>query len=296
MFLLPFGAVGLYTLIESEHPVQKELSGLQISVRDGDGELRVGVTDFLTGVLAGQISAEYEPETLKAQAVIARTCLYERAGDRLYIDAAETGLDWRSEHERRAVWGVHYSAYNEKMQQAVRETDGMVLRYEDKLIVPSFFAISNGRTRSSAEAWGQDIPWLQSVSSEWDRSAAEYETAVVMTKRQMIADLKQALPDFKCAADSLASTYEVTETDSAGYVLQLQIGNKLLRGDDFRYALGLLSSCFSLDFEGNSVLITVKGSGHGVGFDQYGANRQALEGKNCEELLQYYFTGVKVDE
>ena len=53
---------------------------------------------------------------------------------------------------------------------------------------------------------------------------------------------------------------------------------------------------FKLAFESNQVQIRVYGRGHGVGFDQYGANRQAKEGKNYEQLLQYYLTGVKVGE
>ena len=42
--------------------------------------------------------------------------------------------------------------------------------------------------------------------------------------------------------------------------------------------------------------LTVYGQGNGLGFDQYGANRQAKEGKNYEQLLEYYLTGVKVGE
>ncbi len=274
----------------------KEASRLQVTVQTAGGEQRMGVTEFLTGVLAGQISEDYEQETLKAQAVIARTCLFEKAGDRLYIDAAETGLQWRSESERRSAWGARFKENNEKMRQAVQATDGIVLRYRNQLITPAYFAVSNGRTRSSAEAWGVEVPWLQSVESDWDLKAGDYETVIVKTRRQLIAEVRESVPDFDCDAASLASTCQITETDSAGYVLQMQIGNKLLSGDDFRYALNLPSACFDISFEGNAVTLTVRGSGHGVGFDQYGANMQALQGKNYEELLLYYLNGVKVGE
>lgn len=43
--------------------------------------------------------------------------------------------------------------------------------------------------------------------------------------------------------------------------------------------LELPSACFKIAFESNQVQIRVYGRGHGVGFDQYGANRQAKEGK-----------------
>lgn len=296
LLILPFAVAGWYSVSTSDRTPDAEASKLQITVWTSAGEQRMGVTEFLTGVLAGQISSDYELETLKAQAVIARTCLYERAGDRLYIDAAETGLIWKNESERRGAWGIRYKENNEKMQQAVQATDGIVLRYQDKLITPAYFAVGNGWTRSSAEAWGIEVPWLQSVESDWDLKSAEYETVIVKTRRQLITELKESVTDFNCAADSLASTCQITETDSTGYVLQMQIGNKLLSGDDFRYALGLPSSCFDLSFDGNAVTITVKGRGHGVGFDQFGANMQAMQGKNYEELLVYYLDGVKVSE
>lgn len=296
LVFLPFAAAGVYLMSESNKVPERESSGLQIGVQTEDGAIRMGVTDFLMGVAAGQIPAEYEIETLKAQAIIVRTCLYERAGDRQYIDASELGMNWKSERERQIAWGIQYTVNNDRVREAVQTTDGMVLRYDGQLIVPSYFEVSNGRTRSSGEAWGVDVPWLQSVESPWDVKAEQYETVIVKTRRQLAAELKKAVPDFNCQADSLAATYQITKTDSSGYVLQMQIGNKLLSGDDFRYAVGLPSSCFYLDFEGNTVTITVHGIGHGIGFDQYGANRQAMEGRSCEELLTYYLPGVKVSE
>ena len=55
-------------------------------------------------------------------------------------------------------------------------------------------------------------------------------------------------------------------------------------------------ACFKIAFEGKQVRLTVYGQGNGLGFDQYGANSQAKEGKNYEQLLEYYLTGVKVGE
>ena len=70
----------------------------------------------------------------------------------------------------------------------------------------------------------------------------------------------------------------------------------MISGEEFRYALNLPSACFKIAFEGKQVRLTVYGQGNGLGFDQYGANSQAKEGKNYEQLLEYYLTGVKVGE
>ena len=298
VLILPFLAAWLYSEWEEQHEkVEKEKSSLQIDVQTDGGEERMGTTAFLTGVVAGQIPADFEMETLKAQAVMARSCLYQRAGKRHYISASDTGMKWWSENERRKMWGVSYQENNEKIEQAVRETDGQILYDEGgQRILPAWFYIGNGMTRDGNEAWGIQASWLQSVESVWDQEAEEYETHCEMTKKQMVRLLKQYDPDFECQIDSLAANCEITGTDRAGYVTEVQVGNRLMKGEDFRYALDLPSACFKVSFEGKRVLLTVYGQGHGVGFDQYGANCQAKEGKKYEQLLQYYLTGVKVGE
>ena len=40
--------------------------------------------------------------------------------------------------------------------------------------------------------------------------------------------------------------------------------------------------------------MTVHGYGHGVGMSQYGANFLAQEGKNYQEILNAYYTGVEL--
>lgn len=39
-----------------------------------------------------------------------------------------------------------------------------------------------------------------------------------------------------------------------------------------------------------------RGKGHGLGLCQYGANEIAKEGKNYEEILKYYYTGIDIKE
>lgn len=212
------------------------------------------------------------------------------------MDASDIGLTWLDESDRKQLWGISYQENNTKIHQAVQETDGQILYYGGQMILPAWFFVGNGMTRSGKEALGEEIPWLQQVESKWDLESENYQTEVAMTKKQMIRLLKQDCPDFVCTPDSLAMNCGITSVDSAGYVLELQVGNQILSGEEFRYALNLPSACFKIAFEGKQVWLTVYGQGNGLGFDQYGANRQAKEGKNYEQLLEYYLTGVKVGE
>ncbi|AOT72814.1 SpoIID/LytB domain-containing protein [Geosporobacter ferrireducens] len=45
----------------------------------------------------------------------------------------------------------------------------------------------------------------------------------------------------------------------------------------------------------DDIMITGKGWGHGLGMSQYGAKKMAEEGYTYEQILTYYYTGVKVE-
>jgi len=43
-----------------------------------------------------------------------------------------------------------------------------------------------------------------------------------------------------------------------------------------------------------SLILKGKGFGHGVGMCQWGARQLAQEGKSPEEIIRFYFKGVKI--
>ena len=76
VLLLPFAAAWIYSeSSEKNQQIEQESSQIQIDVQTVSGVQRMGTSDFLIGALAVQIPAEFEVETLKAQAVMARSCL-----------------------------------------------------------------------------------------------------------------------------------------------------------------------------------------------------------------------------
>ena len=58
---------------------------------------------------------------------------------------------------------------------------------------------------------------------------------------------------------------------------------------DIRAALSLRSAAFTVEAETDSIVITTKGYGHGVGMSQYGANAMAKNGATWKEILAYYY-------
>ena len=79
------------------------------------------------------------------------------------------------------------------------------------------------------------------------------------------------------------------EVSDSGTVKSAKVGGVSVSGQDVRTALSLRSAAFTVEAETDSITITTKGYGHGVGMSQYGANAMAKNGATWREILAYYY-------
>ena len=115
--------------------------------------------DYLTKVVPSEMPPSYEKEALKAQAVCARTYAYRQIQGNTY-----------SQYGAHVDDSTNFQVYNntsanDKSTQAVKETYGQLLFYEDKPIEAFYFSTSCGRT-ADAGVWGTDsgkYPYLRAV-------------------------------------------------------------------------------------------------------------------------------------
>jgi len=75
----------------------------------------------------------------------------------------------------------------------------------------------------------------------------------------------------------------------------------ILQGNEIRSILRtadskniLWSTLFDLSFNSNSVVISGKGFGHGVGLCQWGAIALSRKGWDFKEILEHYYSGTNV--
>ena len=115
--------------------------------------------DYLTKVVPSEMPPSYEKEALKAQAVCARTYAYRQIQGNTY-----------SQYGAHVDDSTNFQVYNntsanDKSTQAVKETYGKMLFYEDKPVAAFYFSTSCGRT-ADAGVWGTDsgkYPYLRAV-------------------------------------------------------------------------------------------------------------------------------------
>ena len=63
-----------------------------------------------------------------------------------------------------------------------------------------------------------------------------------------------------------------------------------------RTLFGLRSANFKITMEKQNIKFEVTGYGHGVGMSQTGADSLAKQGKNYEEIIHHFYTGVEVKD
>lgn len=257
--------------------------------------LAISVEEYLVHVLAAQIPAEFAPETLKAQAILARTYIYGLMGNRSEIYEEELDMDALSTEQMKSLWGEkEYLSNRAKLQTAVNETEGLYILHEGVLIEPLFCYASSGKTRS----YGESVPYLKQAESLGDLQAENYRSLPVFELREFVRKINEipgAVPVSEKELEN-GGGIQIVERDSSGYVKQVLIGQKTYTGEEVQYALGLASSCYSFEHLDGSIRVICKGIGHGYGFAQFGANEMAKKGKTCEELLKYYFQNVEIVE
>lgn len=255
----------------------------------------VQLEDYLIGVVAAEMPADFNEEALKAQALAARTYIVNRMMNKGKDDVPKGALVtdtiyhqvYKNDAEQRRDWGKDYAWKKEKIVNAVRATSGQILTYKDKPIDALFFSTSNGYTENSEDYWEGAIPYLRSVSSPWDKETEKFMTKVEIPVKEFEARLGVKVGTGGTIGKIIART-------EGKRVAKVDINGKILTGKDIREKLKLRSTDFAWERRGSNIVITTKGNGHGVGMSQYGANGMAEEGKDYKEIVQYYYKGVKI--
>lgn len=293
VLLVPYVVTLAWTGTVSGEEYQKTevYSGRRI-ILDRDKSTYLDVEEYLIGIVGRQIPADYNKETLKAQAIIARTYIYKQMGSETELTESSLDLDYLEAEQLEKMWGKeNFISYYENIQTAVTETTGMVLAFEGELIDPLFHRASSGQTRTGDDRH----PYLQSVDSREDLEAPEY-LRIETWEKDKFAGLINQIPDgMEVSVDQLPDTIQLVERDPAGYVTQIQIGSKIYTGDEVQMALSLPSSAFTLESYEGKIRAISKGIGHGYGLSQYSADKKAAEGWLAAEILNYFYQEVTLE-
>lgn len=265
--------------------------------------VKMSLEEYIKGVVAAEMPAEFELEALKAQAVAARTyavknmTMYGGSGLAEQPDA-DVSTDyrqsqaWLDEGKLRERWGSNYERFWRKISQAVEETRGQVATYNGEFIQAVFHSTSGERTASAKEVWGFDYPYLISVPCRWDQKSPRYQEKKEFSFAQVEQLLGSETQVVAAMQNGANGAVQILNTTESGRVGQVRIGSKILSGADVREKLDLRSNNFSVAMKDGKMVFNTIGYGHGVGMCQYGANGMAKEGMDYRQIITTYYTGV----
>jgi stage II sporulation protein D len=137
---------------------------------------KVGLDEYLQGVVPAESPATWPAEALKAQAIAARTYAITTAKSADFDHYADT----RSQVYKGV--GIETAATN----KAVADTRGQIVTYQGQPVVTYFFSTSGGRTEAVENTTlGRDPkPWLKSVEDEYDSVSPRHRWRLKPTMAQ----------------------------------------------------------------------------------------------------------------
>lgn len=263
----------------------------------------LGLDEYLYGVVSSEMPASYEKEALKAQSVVARTyTLHKMSGNKKHknaniCDDSTCCQAWISKEDRLAKWEEKSrETYWNKIVNCVNETQGKMITYDGKPINAFFHANSGGSTEAPINVWGGiGYPYLQTVQTSGEDDYSQYKSTVTVTKKQLIETIQKLHSNFEIDFEE-EDCIKIKEYTEGNRVKSIKIGNLNLTGVEVRTLFGLKSANFKVSMEKQNITFEVIGFGHGVGMSQTGADSLAKQGKNYEEIIYHFYTGVEIQD
>ena len=259
--------------------------------------------NYVKGVLAGEMKNDWPLEALKAQAILARTFVLKFVQEK---ESQYPGADISTDIEEAQAYDA--SAVNERIQQAVEETRGLVLSCEGELPYAWFHAHSGGMTEYARAGlgWEKDEPAYTQPSrgTEPEQLSDAKENQQLQAAAEWKADFTFAEWTAACQKQGVqvephaGSQLQISQRGESGRTVTLEIDGQSVNAADLRLALGstkMRSTLLtSLKIENGKVHMAGKGYGHGVGMSQWGAYGMAQEGKSAVQIIKHYFQKVEI--
>lgn len=286
--IVPFIVVNLF--VKEEEIKFNYTNNLNVRVKRDTGVVTVPLEDYVVGVLAGEMPIEFEMEALKAQAVAARSYVlkkmsYNKEKEYDVVDTIMNQVYLDNDYLKK-TWGKDYVKKINKLKTAVIETNYQYVDYNGNIADTMFFSTSVGETENSEEVFSNKVPYLKSVSSTWDEISPVYKLNYQFKLNEFLNKLDLPYSNFV--------KLEVIDSTSTGRVKKIKINEKTFDGSVVVTKLKLKSNHFTIKQDGDTINITTKGYGHGVGMSQYGAQGMALNGYSYEEILMHYYQGTSI--
>lgn len=243
--------------------------------------------EYIFGVVSGEMPAIFKEESLKAQAVIARTYALKRLNRNLPIKNFNSTQIYRDRSYLKDIWGNRYDEYRTKILKAIRDTENEVIKFDGDYIDAYYHLASNGQTEDSRNVLKLAYPYLVSVPSNWDSDNER------VSRRVIPNDYLSKLLNMEITKNTSVDILMKTIGHRVKYV---KFGDKVFDGLILSNRLGLNSNDFTVSIEDDYTTFTTYGHGHGLGLSKYGAEAMAKAGYSYRQIISHYYPNTYIEK
>lgn len=252
---------------------------------------KLDLEKYIEGVVAGEIQNTAPLETLKAQAILARSfTLNFLENNKSKYEGADISNDITE------AQAYNKNNINDNIRKAVKETKGIVLTHNKNYINTWFHSNSGGQTTTAKEGLSllsEEPTYLKTVKTNENKdNTNNYSWTATFTKNEIL----NALRNMGVSVSTITS-FNKGEIGSSGRCLTFIIGGKSINANTFRLNINStkFKSTLIKDIIVNEESITFSGLGygHGVGLSQEYSIVLAKEGKSYKDIINTFYKNIE---
>ncbi|MFN7997133.1 MAG: SpoIID/LytB domain-containing protein [Bryobacteraceae bacterium] len=280
-FAIPLAAAGPFVKV-------------RVSSGGGSTVIDLPAERYVAGVLAGESSVFRSDSALRAMALAARTYAVRLRGRH----SAE-GFDFcSSTHCQR----VDLKSITPRLESIAEETAGELVWFRGRPAFTPYSRACGGQTENAAALW-PDLasPYLKSHNDEWCRRAGVRPwqwsgdpVAIVQALVRSGLRVPRKLAGISIAKRTASGRAAVLTLIGAGESLPVSAGSfRLAVARDLGWN-SIASEFYEVKTGGGRLEFQGRGSGHGIGLCQSGADQMGTEGRTYRDILAFYYPGTAV--
>lgn len=243
----------------------------------------VEFSNYLAGVVQSESGNGNTEEYYKVQAIICRTYALKHISK-----FKKLGFNLCDRVDSQVY--KHKCLNNDTIRWAVNKTKDIVLVDSDiNLISAVFHSNSGGHTLNSEDVWTNPLPYLRAVEDTFSHNQPHFAWEISYSKKQYLNYFRKHY--------GVNTNHKKTRKRLLRYCpenrdLHLHIAKKKIPLTNMRRDFKLRSTFFCVEEQQDSVKISGRGFGHGVGLSQEGAMKMAERGIPYTDILHFYYKDV----
>ncbi len=250
----------------------------------------MNIEEYTRGVLQREMDPSWPLEVLKAQAILART-------NAVYALSKNTNRSFHVTHKSPQVY-QHTRQSEAIIEEAVAQTRGLILKYQERIIPAYFHSVCGGGTEIACNVWPFSESYPASAYCRYCKDAPKYRWLRKMSVKTFEEKLTGAGMRVPRITEVFANKLSAVSDRITEILIRHADGTTILRTSTLRTILGyedFPSTSFTVEKDSDNLIFRGHGWGHGVGLCQWGARGMAEKGKSYREILDFYYVGARVE-